>query len=149
MAPAADVMAREVVPATPRAVTHARVAFSNRSLVDGSFIRTYDRTLVLFKPALAGVTLVLLASTGGGFVLVPALLPLHLWAANRSGRFGQAAWAVAAGTGLAMTAWVIVYRVVGEHRPLIWLLPGVTGLAGIILFLRACGHERLGRAPHG
>ncbi|MFN2505031.1 MAG: hypothetical protein ABR540_12555 [Acidimicrobiales bacterium] len=105
--------------------------------------------MTLTTAALAGVTLLLLASAGGGFVLVPALLPLHLWAAHRSGRFGQAAWALAVGAGVAMATWLTVYRVAGETQPLIWLLPCVTGLLGAGLFLRACARHDPERARSG
>ena len=74
------------------------------------------------KAALALVTTLLLVSQVA-FLAVPLLLPLHVWAAHRSGRAGAIGWGTAAGLGAGMTAWAAVYVSVGERQPVIWLVP--------------------------
>ncbi len=78
---------------------------------------------VLGRWGLAAVTLLLMASTGGGFLLLPALIPAHVWAARRSGRVGRIGWSVLPAASLAMVAWAAAYVTVGESEPAIWLLP--------------------------
>jgi hypothetical protein len=87
--------------------------------------------------ALAAVTLLLMASMGGGFLLLPLLIPAHLWAARRSGKVGRIGWALLPSMGLAMVAWAAVYVAVGESKPTIWLLPTLVLVAAVGMFARA------------
>jgi hypothetical protein len=83
------------------------------------------------KVALAVVSLLLAASMGGGFLLLPALVPLHIWAARRSGPLGRWLWSGLPVMTAAMTTWALVYVAAGEVRPWIWLGPliAATGAA--------------------
>ncbi|MFP5319420.1 MAG: hypothetical protein ACLGI2_14150 [Acidimicrobiia bacterium] len=76
----------------------------------------------LRRVALAGLTGLLLLSWAA-FLLLPLLLPLHVWAARRSTRAGAVCWGAAAGLGAGMVAWAGVYGALGERQPFIWLLP--------------------------
>ena len=87
------------------------------------------------KVVLGIVTVVLLLSQIG-FLLVPLLLPAHVWAARHSGRVGQLGWSVLPAAGLATAAWAIVYVSAGEPNPAIWLVPLVTLLGGIVVVHR-------------
>lgn len=92
---------------------------------------------VLARWGLAAVTLLLMASMGGGFLLLPALIPAHVWAARRSGRAGRIGWSVLPAASLAMVAWAAAYVTVGESQPAIWLLPAfvlVASLAAVARF---------------
>jgi hypothetical protein len=83
------------------------------------------------KALLAGASLVLLASMGGGFLLLPALVPLHLLAARNSGRVGRVLWCVFPVATAGMVAWALTYVAVHEARPAIWLVPILSaGAAG-------------------
>jgi hypothetical protein len=75
------------------------------------------------KVALAAVSLLLAASMGGGFLLLPLLIPLHLWAARRSGRVGRVGWSLLPALAVGMVVWASVYTAVGEAKPAIWLVP--------------------------
>jgi hypothetical protein len=75
------------------------------------------------KVALAVVTCLLLVSAGGGILLVPALVPLHVWAARCSSPAGRALWSLPGGLGLGAAAWAGVYTAMGERQPLIWAVP--------------------------
>jgi hypothetical protein len=75
------------------------------------------------KVALAAVTLLLMASMGGGFLLLPLLIPMHIWAARRSRTFGRVAWSLLPTVAVGTAAWAAVYVAVGEAKPAIWLLP--------------------------
>ncbi|MEA3056085.1 MAG: hypothetical protein QOD30_1517 [Actinomycetota bacterium] len=87
------------------------------------------------KAALAVVTVVLLLSQIG-FLLVPILLPAHVWAARRSGSLGRVGWSVLPAAGLATAAWAAVYVTAGEPKPAIWLVPLATLFAGFVLVHR-------------
>lgn len=80
------------------------------------------RTAVL-KACLAGVSLLLVASMGGGFLALPLLVPLHVWAARRSGPVGRVVWSLLPVTAAAMVTWAAVYVIVGESKPGIWIFP--------------------------
>lgn len=75
------------------------------------------------KTLLAAVSLVLLASMGGGFILLPVLVPLHVWAARRSGPVGRVLWSLLPAATAIVITWAAVYVAVGEAKPWIWLLP--------------------------
>ena len=97
--------------------------------------------------ALAVVSLFLMASMGGGFLLLPLLIPGHLWAARRSGRLGRVAWSLLPAASLGMFAWAATYVAVGEATPAIWLIP-VVASAGALFMI----HLRLNsgdRTPPG
>lgn len=72
-----------------------------------------------------------------GFLLVPLLIPLHVWAARRSGPVASFGWGGAAGLGAAATSWAAVYLVVGDRQPVIWLVPVGVGLAVTAAVARA------------
>lgn len=90
---------------------------------------------------LLAVTLLLMASMGGGFLLLPLLVPAHVWAARRCGRVGRLAWSVLPAVSVGMVAWAVVYVAVGEAEPAIWLVPA--GCLIVVLF----AVDRLARAP--
>lgn len=72
---------------------------------------------------LAIVTLILMASMGGGFLLLPVLIPAYLWAARRSGSLGRVGWSLLPAASLAMVTWAGLYVSIGESKPAIWLVP--------------------------
>lgn len=88
------------------------------------------------KVALAGVTGLLLASQAG-FLAAPLLIPLHVWAARRSGQAGALGWGAASGIGVGTTAWAGVYVSLGERQPAIWLLPLTVAVVVTALVARA------------
>ena len=94
---------------------------------------------------LAVVTLILMASMGGGFLLLPVLIPAHLWAARRSGSLGRAAWSLLPAASLAMVVWAAVYVSIGESKPAIRLLPllVIVGAFGAIQYLLAKDQRRV------
>lgn len=89
------------------------------------------------RTALAIATVVLLASAGGGFLVVPLLTPLHVRAARNAGPVGRVGWPLAAGFGLGMAAWAGVYVAAGEAQPAIWLVPLIAAVGGAWLVHRA------------
>jgi hypothetical protein len=87
------------------------------------------------RVVLAVVTVVLLLSQIG-FLLVPLLLPAHVWAARRSGPVGRVGWSLLPAAGLATAAWAVVYVTIGEAKPVIWLVPLVALVAAFALVRR-------------
>jgi hypothetical protein len=85
-----------------------------------------SRTRAVAKVTLGVGTGVLLLSQGGVFIVVPLLLPAHLWAARTSNRAGRLLWTLLPSLGLASVAWATIYLTVGEDRPTIWLVPLLT-----------------------
>lgn len=81
---------------------------------------------------LAVVTVLLMLSMGGGFLLLPALVPAHVWAARRSGPVGRVASSLLPAASLAMVTWAAVYVSVGESKPAVWLLPALVLIAGLV-----------------
>ena len=94
------------------------------------------------KGALAVVTLVLMASMGGGFLLLPLLVPFHLWAARTSGSIGRIVWSLLPGVTAGMVVWAAVYVSVGEAKPFIWLVPMLAAAVAVIAALHASGGSR-------
>lgn len=88
------------------------------------------------KALLAIVSIVLLLSMGGGFLLLPLLVPLHVWAARGSGPVGRALWSVIPVAAVGMVAWSLVYVTVGEQLPWIWLVPVAAAFAGVLAMAR-------------
>ena len=69
------------------------------------------------KVLLVLVTLVFLASMGGGMALVWWLLvPLHWLAARGSGPWGTAGWAFLAAASVSEVAWMTLYVVSGHNE---------------------------------
>ncbi len=100
------------------------------------------------KAVVAGVSLILLASMGGGFVALPLLVPLHIWAARRSGPTGRVLWILLPVATATVCTWAITYVLVGEAQPAIWLIPAVAGaLTGEAMRRTTVGHHdvRAGR----
>lgn len=86
----------------------------------------------LLKLGLAGVSLLLVASMGGGFLALPLLVPLHVWAARTSGPIGRVLWSLLPVIAVGMVTWAAVYVAFGESKPAIWLLPSLVAvLAGV------------------
>ena len=83
------------------------------------------------KVLLAVLTILLMASMGGGFLLLPVLVPLHVWAARTSGPVGRALWSVGPMAAVALLLWALVYITLGEAKPAIWAVPtlGAIGMA--------------------
>ena len=98
-----------------------RIPAGSGSLADAEGVLV-SRTAVM-KACLAGVSLLLVASMGGGFLALPLLVPLHLWAARRSGPVGRMLWSLLPVTAAAMVTWAAVYVIAGESKPAIWLFP--------------------------
>lgn len=94
------------------------------------------------KVALAAVTLLLMASMGGGFLLLPLLVPLHIWAARTSGPVGRVMWSLLPGAAAGMVAWAAVYVTLGETQPFIWLIPTLCTVAAVIVAVRASDRPR-------
>jgi hypothetical protein len=84
------------------------------------------------KAALAVVSVVLLLSMGGGFLLLPLLIPAHVWAARRSGPIGRVLWSALPVAAAGMVVWALVYVSVGESRPAIWLLPALACVVAVV-----------------
>lgn len=98
-------------------------------------MRELSPRVLVARTLLLVVTLLLMASMGGGFLLLPLLIPAHVWAARRSGRVGRVGWSLLPALSLGMVTWAAVYVAVGEREPVIWLLPVIAlgaGWAGII-----------------
>lgn len=91
----------------------------------------------LARWALAIATLLLMASMGGGFLLLPVLIPAHIWAARWSGRVGRVGWSLLPAASVAILTWAAVYVAVGESEPTIWLLPGLVLVAAFSVFVRS------------
>ena len=77
-----------------------------------------------------------MASMGGGFLLLPLLIPGHLWAARRSGWLGRVAWSLLPAASVGMSVWAAIYVAVGEAKPAIWLLPVVASAAALFAIHR-------------
>lgn len=84
------------------------------------------------KVVLGALTLLLMASMGGGFVLLPLLVPLHIWAARTSGPVGRLLWSLLPGATAGMLVWAAVYVTLGEIQPFIWLVPMASAGAAVI-----------------
>ena len=84
------------------------------------------------KAGLLVLTLLLMASMGGGFLALPVLIPAHIWAARRSGRIGRVLWSLPPAASIAMVVWAAVYVTVGEAEPAIWLVP-LLALASVLI----------------
>lgn len=94
---------------------------------------------------LAMTSLLLMASMGGGFLLLPALIPAHVWAARRSGRLGRVVWSLLPAASVAMVTWAAVYVVVGESKPAIWLLPTLVLIVVLTIVVRSTVRRGDGR----
>ena len=84
------------------------------------------------KLVLAVVSLLALLSMGGGFLLLPLLAPLHVWAARRSGPAGRLLWSVFPVAGTGMVTWAAVYLTAGESMPWIWLVPALAAGVAVV-----------------
>src|SRR4051794_37201695 len=93
--------------------------------------------VTMAKTALGIVSLLLVLSMGGGFLLLPVLVPLHIWAARRSGPVGRAGWSLLPVITAGMVSWAAVYVAVGEGKPAIWLVPLCAAAAAVPAILRA------------
>ena len=103
------------------------------------------------KAVPVALTLVLMASMGGGFLGLPLLIPGHMWAARRSqSSLGRVGWSVLPAVAIGILAWAAVYVLVGETKPVIWLVPGLSSIATLVLVVRSTTIEAtaaaLGRA---
>jgi len=114
------------------------------SVTDQELNRHAERVLWRFvaKVVLAMVTLVLIGSMGGQ-MLLPILLPAHLWAARSSGAVGRVLWSLPLGIGVGVMVWALTYTLVGEVQPAIWLAPLLAGVlaAGGIWSVAAPAHK--------
>jgi len=93
------------------------------------------------KVALAVVSVLSLLSMGGGFLLLPLLVPLHVWAARRSGPVGRVLWSSLPVAATGMVAWATVYLTVGESQPWIWLIPVGAALTALVGMVRLTGDD--------
>ena len=102
-----------------------------------------------WKIVLALVSVLSMLSMGGGFLLLPLLIPFHVWAARRSGPVGQVLWSMLPVAAIGMVAWAVVYVTAGESKPWIWLLPVLAALVAGIGMVKLMGDNfRLPRAAH-
>ena len=72
-----------------------------------------NRTFAL-KTALAAVSLLLVASMGGGLLLLPIVMPIHVWAARTSRPTGRVLWPIFPMTAAVMSVWALTYVAAGE-----------------------------------
>lgn len=91
---------------------------------------------------LVAVPTILLMGSFGGQLLIPVLIPLHLWSAKRSGPIGRVLWAIPAAASAAVFGWIVAYELVGESQPLIWLIPLVMSIGGGYALWRAAATPR-------
>jgi hypothetical protein len=97
-----------------------------------------ERTEQIAKAVLLAVTVVLVASMGGGFLALPVLIPAHIWAAHRSrSSVGRIGWSALPAVSVGMVAWAAVYVLVGEETPVIWLAPALAFIVTLTLVGRA------------
>jgi hypothetical protein len=90
------------------------------------------------KVLLVFVTLVFLASMGGGMVFVWwVLVPLHWLASLRSGPWGTAGWALLAGASVSEVAWMTLYVLSGHNETVAVATMGVSFIATSALFVWA------------
>ena len=102
-----------------------------------------------WKIVLGVVSVLSLVSMGGGFLLLPLLIPFHVWAARRSGPTGRMLWSMLPIAAIGMVAWAAVYVTAGESKPWIWLLPVLAALIAGIGMVKLTGDNfRLPRAAH-
>ena len=100
------------------------------------------------KTALALVSSLLLLSMGGGFLVLALLIPLHVWAARRSGPVGRVLWSFFPVAATGMVAWATVYLAVGERKPWIWLVPIAAAIGAVAGMARLTDSDvRLAAAP--
>src|SRR5688572_17559056 len=92
-------------------------------------MRWADEHEAVVKIGAVARTLLGMASIGGGFLLLPLLIPVYVWAARRSGAVGQVVWSLLAGVGVGMVTWAGMYVTAGETTPEIWLIPLLAVLA--------------------
>lgn len=99
-------------------------------VVDRNFAQVAAKLSLLFA------TLILMASMGGGFLLLPLLIPAHIWAARKCGPIGRVGWSLLPGITVGMATWAVVYLAIGELKPAIWLIPSVGALGAVIAIAR-------------
>ena len=99
------------------------------------------------KTVLAIVSVLSLLSMGGGFLLLPLLVPFHVWAARRSGPVGRVLWSAIPVAATGMVAWATVYSLVGETKPWIWLIPATTAVVAVSGMIQMTAVDR--RRPSG
>jgi hypothetical protein len=93
--------------------------------------------LLLAKAVLVAVTLVFLASMGGGMLFAfPVLVPLHWLASRTSGPVGTGGWALLAGLSLFEAGWMMTY-VVTDDGALGLVVGAVLGVAVAAAILRS------------
>ena len=91
------------------------------------------------KLVLAVVSLLALLSMGGGFLVLPLLIPLHVWAARRSGPVGRVLWSIFPVAGTVMAAWSTTYVTIGEAEPWIWVIPAAAACMAVVGMVRLTG----------
>ena len=90
------------------------------------------------KVVLVLVTLVFLASMGGGMLFVWWLLvPLHWLAAQRSGPWGTAGWALLAGASMSEVTWMALYTLSGQNLGVAYVSMIVGFVVPSVLFVWA------------
>jgi hypothetical protein len=90
----------------------------------------------VMKALLIVVSLAVMASIGGGFVLGLVLLPLHWRAARSASVAGRILWAGLAAALVAENVWGAYFVLFGESQPLVWLAPTVAFVLTATAFLR-------------
>lgn len=108
-----------------------------------SIVKERSPAVFAAKALLLAVTVLLMASMGGGFLLLPLLIPAHVWAARDSGRVGRIAWSLLPAASVGMVAWAAVYVLAGESMPAIWLVPAIALAAGWAAIVRVAGRRSL------
>ena len=92
--------------------------------------------IVALKVVLVAATLVCLASIGGAMVVAfPVLVPLHWFAAEKSGPYATAGWALLAALSLLEAGWILSYLVTANATTGA-VVGAVAALVAIVLFMR-------------
>ena len=98
--------------------------------------RTLAVMALVAKALLVLVTLVFLASMGGGMLFAaPFLVPLHWLAARRSGPYGAGGWTFLAAASVFEYTWMLAFVATDAEVPAA-LVGAAAALGTIVVFLR-------------
>jgi hypothetical protein len=91
---------------------------------------------VAAKLSLLFATLILMASMGGGFLLLAPTGPRARLGSSGVRTNGPGWWSLLPGVTVGMVSWAVVYLTIGESKPAIWLVPGIGALGAAIAIAR-------------
>ena len=102
--------------------------------------------IIVGKVVLVVATVVFLASVGGGMMFAfPVLVPLHWFAAEKSGPYATAGWALLAGLSLFEVGWIVTYVVAANGWAGV-VVGAVVATITIALFMRRGMNRAIARA---